>query len=44
MDKHTLSYYLLHDIDYDEFLQRKYEELLVVYTKSLFFFFYKYRL
>ena len=37
MDKHTLSYYLLHDIDYDEFLQRKYEELLAVYTKSLFF-------
>lgn len=37
MDKHTLSYYLLQDIDSDEFLQRKYNELLEVYTKSLFF-------
>lgn len=37
MDKHTLLYYLLQDIDSDEFLQRKYKNLLVAYTKSLFF-------
>lgn len=37
MDKHTLSYYLLDNIDNDEFLQRKYEELLIDYSKSLFF-------
>lgn len=36
MDKHTLSYYLLDNIDNDEFLQRKYKELLIVYSKSLF--------
>lgn len=36
MDKHALSYYLLDNIDNDEFLQRKYKELLIVYSKSLF--------
>lgn len=36
MDKHTLSYYLLDNIDNDEFLQRKYKELLIDYSKSLF--------
>lgn len=37
MNKQTLSYYLLDKIDSDEFLKRKYEELLIAYSKSLFF-------
>lgn len=36
MDKHALSYYLLDNIENDEFLQRKYKELLIAYSKSLF--------
>lgn len=36
MDKHTLSYYLLDDIDGDAFLQQKYKELLISYSNSLF--------
>ncbi|MDE7216222.1 MAG: DEAD/DEAH box helicase family protein, partial [Clostridia bacterium] len=36
MDKHALSYYLLDNIEKDEFLQRKYKELLIAYSKSLF--------
>ena len=37
MDKHNLSYYLLDDIDGDAFLQRKYKELLIAYSRSLFY-------
>lgn len=37
MDKHTLSYYLLENIDNDLFLQQKYKELLIAYSKSLFY-------
>ncbi len=36
MDKHALSYYLLDNIENDEFLQLKYKELLIAYSKSLF--------
>lgn len=36
MDKNTLGYYLLENIENDGFLQRKYKELLIAYSKSLF--------
>lgn len=36
MDKHALSYYLFDNMENDEFLQRKYKELLITYSKSLF--------
>ncbi|CCY07249.1 helicase C-terminal domain protein [Coprobacillus sp. CAG:698] len=36
MDKHNLSYYLLDEINNDLFFRKKYNDLLVAYSKSLF--------